>query len=410
MSRRAYGTGSVFERTDSKGAVSYYGKWRVDGRQVKRRIGPKRMHGRADGLTRAAAEARLRELIAEHAAEAGGTERRGSAQTFAELALRYDLDRGRRLKARTRADYSGYMRHHIGPYFNDRAIRRLDRDDVALFVSHLERRGLAPKTIANVVLYVSSLLNYAVDRGWLARNVAKGVNLPEPEEAGAEELRFLEPYEVNDLLAVAGGGVYGHVDRAMYATAAMAGLRTGELLALRWESVDLDNGRLRVVRAFSRMKVSSTKGRRQRSVPMAPQVADALIALRDVSRFTRPDELVLGDPRSGARLADASRYRRWTAAKQAAGIDPTFVFHDLRHTFGTTCARNGVPLATIALWMGHQSTRTTEIYAMHAPAHQDGARLGAFFTGSDPRAVGTPGTNLPAPSVPERTSDDLRAA
>ncbi len=178
----------------------------------------------------------------------------------------------------------------------------------------------------------------------------------------------------------------------------MAGLRTGELLALRWESVDFANGQLRVVRAYSRSKLSSTKGRRQRSTPMAPQVAAALAELRDQSAWIRPEDLVFCDPRNGRRLADAPRHRRWVAAKAAAGIEPTFVFHALRHSFGTTCARNGVPLATIALWMGHASTTTTEIYAMHAPAHVDGARIGDFFGAADPRAGYQSSTSMSAAS------------
>ena len=64
-SRRSYGTGSLYVRKDSTGRETWYGKWHSNGRRVKRAIGPKRVDGSRDGLTRAQAEAELRRLMAE---------------------------------------------------------------------------------------------------------------------------------------------------------------------------------------------------------------------------------------------------------------------------------------------------------------------------------------------------------
>ena len=55
--RRSYGTGSLYVRTDKNGRETWYGHWRADGGQLKRRIGPKRAEGSRDGLTRTQAEA-----------------------------------------------------------------------------------------------------------------------------------------------------------------------------------------------------------------------------------------------------------------------------------------------------------------------------------------------------------------
>ena len=83
--RRSYGAGSLFERDGA-----WYGEWRVDGRQIKRRIGPKRRRGEADGLTRSQAEKRLPELMAEVSAEdvraAASATRRPHHYTIAELS------------------------------------------------------------------------------------------------------------------------------------------------------------------------------------------------------------------------------------------------------------------------------------------------------------------------------------
>jgi len=63
--RRSYGTGALYEKVDSTGRIAWYGKWRRDGVQVKRRIGEKRTDGSREGLTRVQAEGELRRLIAE---------------------------------------------------------------------------------------------------------------------------------------------------------------------------------------------------------------------------------------------------------------------------------------------------------------------------------------------------------
>jgi hypothetical protein len=62
--QRSYGTGSRFVRVDASGGEAWYGQWRLNGRQIKRKIGPKRSRGSAEGLTKAQAETELRRLVA----------------------------------------------------------------------------------------------------------------------------------------------------------------------------------------------------------------------------------------------------------------------------------------------------------------------------------------------------------
>jgi integrase len=63
-----------------------------------------------------------------------------------------------------------------------------------------------------------------------------------------------------------------------------------------------------------------------------------------------------------------------------AKADP-IVFHDLRHTFGTLCAANGIDVVSIQTWMGHADLATTRRYMHYAPKHNEAARLTAAFSG-----------------------------
>src|SRR4051812_26410533 len=110
IAKRAYGSGSIVERRGD-----YYGKWRVDGKQVWRLLGPKRSRGESDGLTRAQAEARLRQLMAEHAAQAAAKKAKKQSEPtktirqLAELYLEHARER-RGLKATTLSDYESAVR------------------------------------------------------------------------------------------------------------------------------------------------------------------------------------------------------------------------------------------------------------------------------------------------------------
>src|SRR4051812_34561361 len=83
--RRPAGTGSLTIRTDAAGRTSWYAKYRQGGRQIKRRLGPRREPGSSVGLTRAQAEAELRRLLSESASTPALRE----SLSFAEAAERY---------------------------------------------------------------------------------------------------------------------------------------------------------------------------------------------------------------------------------------------------------------------------------------------------------------------------------
>ena len=105
-------------------------------------------------------------------------------------------------------------------------------------------RPVGAKSVRNYIGYLSALLGFAERKGWLPVNVARHVELPGKPKTPRSD--FLELLEVRALADAAVEGPYREIDRAMYLTAAMTGLRQGELVALRWRDVDWTAGRIRV--------------------------------------------------------------------------------------------------------------------------------------------------------------------
>jgi integrase len=186
------------------------------------------------------------------------------------------------------------------------------------------------------------------------------------------------------LTRAAVAGAYRAIDRALYVTAAMTGLRQGELIALRWRDVDWTAARIRVRQNYVLGEFGTPKSRRStRSVPMADRVAGELDRLHQSSERQADDDLVFADPAHGGPLSKPAILRRYRRSLRAAKLDELHRFHDLRHTFGTRMAATGVPMRALQEWMGHRDIETTQRYADYAPSPQEAAYIEAAFGGRD---------------------------
>jgi integrase len=271
-------------------------------------------------------------------------------------------------------------RTHLEPFFGNRRFAGIDADDIADLIVTLAAKGLAPKSIRKVIGTLSALFNFAKAprRRWATTNPCDGAELPPLPDA--EEIRFLTRPELHKLIDHARKGIYQELDRVLYLVAAMTGLRLGELVALRWRDVDWTAGVIRVRHNYVRGRYGTPKSRRSsRVVPMADEVGGVLDRLFQASSFQGDDDHVFAHPATGQAIPKANVTRRLHKALEDAKLDRTHVFHDLRHTFGTTMAASGVPMRTIQEWMGHKHVSTTERYADYAPRATEGEMISAAF-------------------------------
>ncbi len=172
-------------------------------------------------------------------------------------------------------------------------------------------------------------------------------------DAAAEWLRYIEQ------------------DAAIFLTAAFTGLRRGELVALRWRDVDFSGSVIRVRSSYHEGVPSTPKSGKVRSVPMAPDVAEALAKLGTRDVCVGDDDLVfLGD--FGSYVDARALVRRYDAALTRGGLR-RLRFHDLRHTFGTQVIAKA-DIRRVQEWMGHADIQTTMKYLHYAPREED-ARL-----------------------------------
>jgi integrase len=361
--RRSYGSGSLFVHRGS-----WYAKWRIGPRQVKRKVGAKRRPGTREGLTKPQAEEELRRLMREVMPTPQERLTLREAGDAYVAHVRDFLER----KPSTVQDYEGIL-NKAERGLPKKTIDRYGAPDIEGYVSAMKKVGRSPKTINNHMNFLHGLFAFAEKRGWASGNAVAEAERPRADSSDPD-IRFIDLEELAALLQEVPDDVLGAVERPLYLTAAMTGLRQGELIALRWKDVDWKAGLIRVRRNYTRGRFGTPKTKRSnRAVPMPVRVAVALKQQFGRSNYTGADDLVFCHPETGGPF-DASKMRkRFKVAIEAAGVR-SIRFHDLRHTFGTRMAAAGAPLRTIQEWMGHRDYQTTEIYADYAPDPVQGAR------------------------------------
>ena len=275
-------------------------------------------------------------------------------------------------KRTTVQDYRIMLRRHLAPFFGKRALGAIEPVDIGDYIAAKRRAGLAMKTVTNHLQFAHGVFAFALRRRWVVTNPVAMADRP-PAAPGDPDIRFLDREELEALLRAAVDDYLGSLDRVLWLTAAMTGLRQGELAALRWRDVDWTARVIRVRRSFSRGQWSTPKSRRSiRAVPMADRVASEVERHFGRLAYTDDDDLVFCHPHTGTPYdASKSRVRFKDALKRAELRD--IRFHDLRHTYGTLMAAAGTPLRTLQGWMGHRDYKTTEIYADFAPDPSQGA-------------------------------------
>ena len=320
MARRAYGTGTL--RVVGRSWIgSWYGP---DGRRVQRKVGDVRSEGGADGLTKAQAERvlrRMREIDSPRAA--ADAERVTMEQAGDEFCQRLEL-KGRRKSHRLTV--ASDLRNHIAPFFAGKTARSRSGRRTSSATSRRSARRSRSRRSATTSTRCTRSSTSAFARAGARSNPVKLADRPTVKKTETR-IQFLEQDELEQLLAATyPDDAFGRIEPTLYLTAAMTGLRQGELLGLRWRDVDFEARKVRVVSPYVRGEFGDPKSAGSgRSVPMAERVALALRELRGRSMYARDRDLVFCHPETGKPLDRSKLVRRFKQAIDRAERPPDHV-------------------------------------------------------------------------------------
>jgi integrase len=371
-------SGHVFKRKGKRGAV-WYAKYRLpDGSQQKKRLGLAWTEKTAppDGyFTKGKAQAHLDELLRQ-ARDGSLSGMVKTGKTFADATAEWlaYCENVRDCKPSTMRDYRNMVRV-LDREFGKRKIETITTEDIDLWISGY---GGSNRTRQKYLVCLGSIFKRAMKVYGLPRNPADLVERPRVRRAA--KIDVLRPEEVLALVRAADS----EQDAAIFHTAAFAGLRMGELLALRWRDVDFTRRTIHVRENWTQGETTTPKGGTERAVPMAEEVAERLARLGQRDHFTADDDLVFCTPR-GQHVGYKSLKERYRAALRAAGLREDFRFHNLRHTFGSTVIRHA-DSREVMEWMGHADLTTTRRYLAFVDREDAAKRVSEAFRLEEPQA------------------------
>ena len=255
-----------------------------------------------------------------------------------------------------------FAKERLGKMPSQLRIEDLDAPFIGLFLEHLERtRNNSARTRNARLAAVHSFFRYVtLEEPAHALHCQRVLAVPNKRHV-QRPIEFLSREEIDALLAVVNPSTWiGRRDRTLLLVAAQAGLRVSELIRLNCQHVVLGTGAH--VRCLG-------KGRKERCTPLRPEAAMMLDAwLRQ--RQGRPEDPVFPSIRGGRLSRDAverliTKYSHLAArtcpSLKRKNVSP----HVLRHSTAMDLLHHGVDRSVIALWLGHESVETTQMY-LHA--------------------------------------------
>ena len=253
----------------------------------------------------------------------------------------------------------GYAAHHVGKQPHQLDIADLDATVIGEFLQHLEsqRRNSVRTRNARLAAIRSFFAFAALRHPEHAELIARVLAIP-TRRCDRAIVTYLDDKEADALVAAPDRSRWsGRRDHALLVVALQTGLRVSELTGLRNQDVELRTGPH--VRCWG-------KGRKQRATPIRPQTVSVLRTWMK-ERAGRPEDPLFPTSRGTplSRDAVAARVAKHTATAarhQKSLANKRVTPHVARHSCAMALLRAGVDRAVLALWLGHEQVKTTDIY------------------------------------------------
>jgi integrase/recombinase XerD len=342
--RRAVPKGCFWREGTLWGRIKIRGrdiKWslRTDDPAVARRR-------RAEGATRAIGEA--------HYGEA-------ARRTFAEALAAWEPHIATQVGPRTQQRYAVSL-GQLAPHLEGAALDAVNAALIAEIIRDRRADGATNATIRRDLVALSSVMNHAIDLGWIDANPV----LPRMQRLRErrDPIEMPGPDDIRRVIAAAPGPGL----KALVETAWLTGCRLEELAAARRSQVDFARSQLTVIGKGNRLRVIDLDERAMTILRALPA------AIGNAPLFFH---------HGGRRYANlSSRFRAIVSRVEQAALDAgepfrAFRFHDLRHRAAVDWLKAGRSIYDLQQRLGHRSIKTTEIYLAYlTPAEQRAAKLG----------------------------------
>ena len=266
----------------------------------------------------------------------------------------------------TYAAHNYVFKNHILPGLGDIPLSELTSERVGEFLEERKRfgnhrpgnAGLGEGTMRHIHRLLQQCLDQAMRDGRISDTPARAFHYSKPKKVNAD---VLTPLEMEDYLDAAERLGY----LPMFMLALTTGLRQGELIALKWSDLDIENWTLTIAenRAVVRRELVEY-GSQTRTIALTPEVIDLLIREHDKHPSS---PLMFMYPATQRPFSPQMVRRMHNEIIKEAGLDH-IRFTDLRHTCAVLSLRNGMETKELARMLGHyRPSITRQNYEPYLP-------------------------------------------
>ena len=296
------------------------------------------------------------------------------------------------LKGKTRIDYRAILNNHLIPYFGTFRMSGITLGHVDSFLSEKIKNEYAPSSIVKMKNVLHNIFERAVAEEVIAQNPVNHsmtIRLRKTNRIviSKEDLPIIMNKAREVSQRAMKYGRYSGQSFVMYPvlmTALHTGMRIGEILALRWDNVDLKKRCIYVEEGLSqkedddgsiRLTLGTTKTASSvRTIEISDSLCDVLSVMKTHSHGSK----IVFHTQNGTHVAPNNWSRTWRDMLDEIGMRGKYRPHEFRHTHVTTLLAEGFSPASVAKRVGHADAQTTlRVYA-HA-VDGDGRRMADIF-------------------------------
>ena len=298
------------------------------------------------------------------------------------------------IRENTKRQYNQIYYHHISPYLGNYSLKNITQINIKELIKKLDKDGYKYTTKNKVKVMFVDIFNKAMINEYVRKNPAKGITVKKDNDEN--EVTVLTQEDQITFFDCCKGTFYDN----FFNVAVTTGMRIGELAALKWEDIDLENRLIHVKRTLVYQKYDTDTCKTfhfelpktktsYRDIPINRQCELALkkqYMQKNVVKDKAPKEKEVEEqfrdllfttkyntPLNAQIVCDAIKkiVNEINLTRDVTEEMETFSCHCFRHTFATRCFEAGIKPKTVQSYLGHATLQMTmDLYTSVLPQHQ----------------------------------------
>ncbi len=289
---------------------------------------------------------------------------------LSEIVTLWKEDKRQYVKRSTFSAYTLLIENHILPSFGNKTL--IEEQNVQSFVFQELDKGLSHKTIKDILIVLKMILRFGVKNKLIEY---RQIDIKFPTERDKHSIDILSCSHHRQIMEY----IQSHFtfkNLGIYICLS-AGMRIGEICALTWEDLDIENGIIHVQKTIQRIYIIEDNRKHTEIILDTPKTKNSIREIpmtRDLLKMIRPLKKVVNDRfyvlTNEATPTEPRTYRNYYKQfMQTLGL-PAMKFHGLRHSFATRCIESKCDYKTVSVLLGHSNISTTLNLYVHPNLEQ----------------------------------------